>query len=364
MKRGVVVELDDDFVTLLTPDGQFLKATNKEGNYELGEEISFFPLLDKREEAATKAKRADRGSLFQHFSTRTARVGILSAVAIIFFITGFLPFFNNDEVYAYMSIDINPSFEVGVDNDLKVITLEPLNDEANDIMNSLKGWQEKPLNEIVQIIVEECKVDGYVYPGKEIIITTVMNETDVDIENELQDDLKKIRSAIEDEEMVVKTIESDQETREKAQEQGVSTGKYIELVEQKEETEEEVEDTTKSEATQAPAVPVVLEKKEPNIENEVKEAPSNQTVNNNSAQKEIKKETKEKLNEVKKKLKENGQKSHQNIIDNKKNNAKQTGNTKQEERKEIRNNRINDWKSLNDDPKDRDNGKKEQKPFQ
>lgn len=42
MKKGVVVDLDDDFVTLLTPDGQFLKASNKEGNYELGEEISFF----------------------------------------------------------------------------------------------------------------------------------------------------------------------------------------------------------------------------------------------------------------------------------------------------------------------------------
>ncbi|MFC0273536.1 anti-sigma factor domain-containing protein [Metabacillus herbersteinensis] len=43
MKRGVVVEENDDFVTLLTPDGQFLKTRNKKGEYVLGEEITFFP---------------------------------------------------------------------------------------------------------------------------------------------------------------------------------------------------------------------------------------------------------------------------------------------------------------------------------
>ena len=57
MKRGVVVEYNDDYVTLLTPDGQFIKAKNKEGNYEVGAEISFFPLMDEREEAVTRTTR-------------------------------------------------------------------------------------------------------------------------------------------------------------------------------------------------------------------------------------------------------------------------------------------------------------------
>src|SRR5687768_3162170 len=115
MKIGVVVEYNDDFVTLLTPDGQFLKANNKKGNYELGEEISFFPAMDEREEAATRTNRSKKRSFTDYFNFRSARVGALSFLAIIFFTISFLPFFNNDKVYAYMSIDINPSFEEGID---------------------------------------------------------------------------------------------------------------------------------------------------------------------------------------------------------------------------------------------------------
>ncbi|PMC35274.1 hypothetical protein CJ195_19555 [Bacillus sp. UMB0899] len=349
MKRGVVVELDDDFVTLLTPDGQFLRTLNKEGNYELGEEISFFPLADKREEAATRTKRAGNRILFNHLRTRTARIGALSAVAIIFFMISFLPFLNNDKVYAYMSIDINPSFEVSLDNHLKVISLVPLNDEANNIMDSLANWQEKPLNEIVQVIINECKSDGYVYPGKEIVITTVMNETDKKIEQQLEENLTKISSTVEEEEMIVKTMESDKETREKAQKQGVSTGKYLELVEQQVESKEK-DDSTQSDAT---LVPIVPEKKETNTNtsSQVKEQTNTKPVNNNSVQRELKSETKEKLDKAKQKIKENAQKNQHKRNENIQNNNKQTVRVKQEERKENRNERNREWNSK----KDRDN---------
>ena len=337
MKRGVVVELDDDFVTLLTPDGQFLKASNNEGNYELGEEISFFPLTDKREEAAARTIKTGNKTFFDHFRTRTARVGALSAVAIIFFMISFLPFFNNDKVYAYMSIDINPSFEVSLDNELKVISLIPLNEEAHSVINNLGDWQKKPLNEVVQTIVNQCKSDGYVYPGKEIVITTVMNEADKNIEDELQAGITEIRSTIEEEEMVVKTIESDLETRDKAQKQGVSTGKYIELVKQKDQ-EENIQDLNKETEL---LLPTVHEEKQ-----ETSSIPNNFEKESNKPDKivteaeGINPETKEKLNDAKEKLKENASKSNQDLQKNlsknlnKENNNGQITKQKQQERKE------------------------------
>lgn len=39
MRRGIIVEKNKKFVTLLTPDGQFLKAKNDRHSYEIGEEI-------------------------------------------------------------------------------------------------------------------------------------------------------------------------------------------------------------------------------------------------------------------------------------------------------------------------------------
>lgn len=360
MKRGVVVELDDDFVTLLTPDGQFLKASNNEGNYELGEEISFFPLADKREEAASRTKRATNKTFFDHFRTRTARVGALSAVAIIFFMISFLPFFNNDKVYAYMSIDINPSFEVSLDDELKVISLVPLNEEANSIINNLGDWKKKPLNEVVQIIVNECKLDGYVYPGKEIVITTVMNETDKNIEDALQEGITEISSTIEEEEMVVKTIESDLETRDKAQKQGVSTGKYIELVEQKKQ-EESIQAPNK-ETELLP--PTVQEKKQGTSSTPFNfEKESNKPDEIVTETEGITPETKGKLNEAKEKLKENASKSNQDFQkkqsknQNKENNNGQITKQKQQERKEGQKKTNNDLGNN----ANKDNGRKENK---
>ncbi len=372
MKRGVVVELDDDFVTLLTPDGQFLRASNKEGNYELGEEISFFPLADKREEAAARSTRVSDRTLFHYLRGRTARIGALSAVAIIFFMISFLPIFHNDRVYAYMSIDINPSFEVSLDNHLKVISIVPLNDEANNIMESLVDWKEMPLDEIVQIIIKECKSDGYVYPGKEILFTTVMNETDKEIEQDLKEDLSEISSKIEKDELVVKTINSDIDTRDKAQKQGVSTGKYIELVEKQEETKE-ADDATQSDITPAPIVPIVPEKKEINTNemNQSKEQKSTKPANNTTVQKEMNSVTKEKLNNAKQKIKENAQKTQQKRNENaqktqqkrnenKANNHKQNVKDKQEERQENRNDSKDKWQDRKDkweDKKDRNNNR-------
>ncbi|MGQ4666730.1 anti-sigma-I factor RsgI family protein [Metabacillus halosaccharovorans] len=363
MKKGVVVELDDDFVTLLTPDGQFLKASNKEGNYELGEEISFFPLADKREEAATRTKRASDHTFLKSIRTRTARVGALSAVAIIFFMISFLPLFNNDKVYAYMSIDINPSFEVSLDDHLKVISLVPLNDEANNIMKSLNDWEKKPINEIVQIIISECKSDGYVYPGKEIVITTVMNDTDKKIEKELHEGLTEISTVIEEEDMVVKTINSDKDTREKAQKQGVSTGKYIELVEQKEESKEteapeEADESAQSEVTPAPIVP---EKKGTSITSQVKEQQNTKPADNTTSVQKDKSEAKEKLTKAKEKLQENAHQIQQKRNENKQHNNQQAK-LNQEERKKERTESKRRWqekKDRYDDNDYRDDDRKE-----
>ncbi|MGM7720053.1 anti-sigma factor domain-containing protein [Metabacillus sp. Hm71] len=231
MKRGVVVEYNDDFVTLLTPDGQFLKASNKEGNYEIGEEISFFPLMDKREEAATRVSIMKQRNLLAYFQSRKVRIGTLSVLAIMLFMISFIPFFNQDKVYAYMSIDINPSFEMAIDDNLKVILLEPLNKEAEMLIDQLPEWENKHFQLVVDSIVAESKEKGYVYPGKEIVITTVIKNEDSKSNTKLSENIEEIRTSFEHKAIEVKAIESDIDTREKAQQQGISTGKYLELIE-------------------------------------------------------------------------------------------------------------------------------------
>jgi hypothetical protein len=304
MKRGVVVEYNDDFVTLLTPDGQFLKTNSKLGSYEIGEEITFFPLMDEREEAATRTSRIKQRSLIDLFNSRKVRVGALSVLAIMFFMISFLPSFNNDKVYAYMSIDINPSFEVGIDNQLNVISLVPLNEEAEKLIDKLPEWENKPFDKIVDTIVDESKVEGYVYPGKEILITTVINEEDKAIQNKLEAGIDEIRTSYEDEEMVVNTIESDNETREKAQNQGISTGKYLELKEKATAPKESVVEPAKKQEQS--------DNSSSNNKTNNEALTEDTNVNNQAVKEKLESETKVKLEDAKNKLKENSSISNSN----------------------------------------------------
>jgi hypothetical protein len=42
MKKGIVMEIDESCLTLLTPEGEFLHARRQNQPYAIGEEIHFF----------------------------------------------------------------------------------------------------------------------------------------------------------------------------------------------------------------------------------------------------------------------------------------------------------------------------------
>lgn len=301
MKKGVVVNYNDDFVTVLTPDGQFIKTNNGQGDYVIGNEISFFPLADEREEAATRLSQLTKVRKLTFLNSKKTRVGALSLIAIMFFMISFLPFFNNDKVYAYMSIDINPSFEVGIDDHLNVISLEPLNEEAEKIRVNLLDWRNKPFDEIIDAIVVQSKANGYVYPGKEIVITTVINDKDHKIQPELEENINNIQTSYENEQMIVQTIKTDRETREMANKQGISMGKYVKLKEKEKLKEKKVDDKNDEPIKDETPKPQT-EKKSENSNQQ--ETPDAVIKNSQSAKNKLTSDTKIKLNEAKNKARE------------------------------------------------------------
>ncbi len=83
MRRGIIVEKNRKFVTLLTPDGQFLKAKNDRRSYEIGEEIML----------PSESRMGRRASFFDFFKLRPFKMGIVMMTAIMLFILLFSPFF-------------------------------------------------------------------------------------------------------------------------------------------------------------------------------------------------------------------------------------------------------------------------------
>ncbi|MBM6618118.1 anti-sigma factor domain-containing protein [Bacillus suaedaesalsae] len=216
MKRGVILEIGNQYITLLTPEGEFLRSRKGKEHYEIGEEVDFFPV---NEYVPTKKS---------YFRLNKWRTGIASAVAAALLFFSIFNLYDGNEVYAYMTIDINPSIEAGVDKKLRVVSLEAFNSEGEEVVNNLEEWMNEPIDSVTQAIIQESKDSGYYKEGAEVLLTTVIvEEEDAPLAEELNENVQSIVESSKEEEVVITALNSTKEDREHALEQGISTGKYV-----------------------------------------------------------------------------------------------------------------------------------------
>ncbi len=132
MKKGIIMEMDDSYLTLLTPDGEFLRAHKQDIPYSVGEEIHFFPIMEQQ-----RNKLIDTYIGFLKLKS----VWMSMAVLLIFLGT-VVPVYQSNRAYAYVSIDVNPSIELGLNKDMKVVELTGYNEEGKKIVADF-GLEEK-----------------------------------------------------------------------------------------------------------------------------------------------------------------------------------------------------------------------------
>nr|WGD66995.1 anti-sigma factor domain-containing protein [Bacillus velezensis] len=256
MRRGIIVEKNKKFVTLLTPDGQFLKTKNDHRTCEIGEEIMF--------EGETRMGR--RASFFDFLKLRPFKLGVFTMTAIILFILILLPVFSDNKAYAYMTLDINPSIEMALNSKYEVIELTPLNHDAKQVISDIGDWKSSDFKEVISNIITDCSKHGYVKESKEILISTVYENTDDNtykkgVKKQLADMTEKYKGTYQ-----IQSLESDMETREKAKQEGMSTGSYIRRNEKKTEEKQSEKQTDGNETDQKDTETDADQSKQPDTE--------------------------------------------------------------------------------------------------
>ena len=86
---------------------------------------------------------------------------IISIILVVLVLLGGISFiiFNNSKVISTITLDINPSIELGLNKDYKVVKVTPLNEDAKDIVsNNLKN---KSLDEALKLITDNVVEKGY-----------------------------------------------------------------------------------------------------------------------------------------------------------------------------------------------------------
>jgi hypothetical protein len=212
VRKGIVMEVDERFLTLLTPEGEFLKARKQKQDYLIGQEIDFSPVNE-----VLKKK-----SLFYSLPGKAVAAAVF---AIMIATASFLPNFGSNDVYAYMSIDVNPSVELAVNDELEVIKLEAYNIEGEEIISKLNNWKNQDISIVTSQIINEIKIQGYFQNHDEVIISTVYEEkAQPEIAKQLEANIEELEEEIEKENLQLTVIQGTKEERKTAQEKGITTG--------------------------------------------------------------------------------------------------------------------------------------------
>jgi len=219
MRKGVILEINDLYLTLLTPEGEFLQARKLQQDYQVGEEIHFFP------EMSTDKRKKFNLSFLNSFKART----IALTAALMMVMTAFLPVYQSGQVYAYMSIDVNPSIELAVSDELKVLRLTGYNPEGKEIIEELDGWKKKDAAVVAEMILDKIEDKGFFNQEHDIVIATVHNgKVNKDVDRKLDEKISEIKKATQEENLELKVMQGTNEERKNAKKQGLTTGVYKE----------------------------------------------------------------------------------------------------------------------------------------
>ncbi|MFJ8266158.1 anti-sigma factor domain-containing protein [Peribacillus asahii] len=214
MKKGIVLSVTKRHITLLTPEGEFVRRNRDNGVYEIGDEVTIIPV-----ERTIK--------IFPISSKKIAVIGTFASACLLFFsIIAVQP---STHVSAYMTIDVNPSVEIGVDDDLDVIELKGLNDEGKRVVKELGVWENKELSTVTENIVAKTKELGYLKGStQKIVVSTTMVEKNKKVNQELNKEMQHMSQQWPVNRTKVQVIQATKEERNEAKRQGLSTGKYVE----------------------------------------------------------------------------------------------------------------------------------------
>lgn len=219
-QRGLVLELEKGLAVVLTPDGQYRRIAAGR-DWRLGQEIQF--------ESTVVALPRHR---------RVSPAWLVAAVVLLaLLVPGTLSlrsWLSQPALAAYVAVDINPSLELQVDADGKVLAAQAVNDDALQLLQelTLKGL---PLEQAVRAITEKAVAAGYLSESNDnmLLITVTPRSAGAAVPQAVQEQVTASRQAAtallsqKGLKNDVEALTAPAEVRDVARRQGLPTGKLV-----------------------------------------------------------------------------------------------------------------------------------------
>ena len=205
--KAVILEIRKGQAAVLGENGIVVRIDNK--NYSVGDTVYI------------KKKRSHR------FRTQVMRAGSVAAAAVVAFSIGGMYHYTTIQACSYVTLDINPSFEYVLNWQNKVLSVEALNEDAEEYVSQLQpDVKRKSLSEALEItkglLTEENILEG----TEDYVLVNVSCDSE-ERKAFLTDEAEDFFGAAKEVTLVV--TEATMEERETARDLGISTGKYKEM---------------------------------------------------------------------------------------------------------------------------------------
>ncbi len=233
LKKGMVIKLKNKYAIVATDDSEFLRIKNKPGMH-VGQKLYF------EEEDCIKVTRPVQ-TMQTRRNHRLSGSMVALAACIMLIVMLVKPFgVGSIPAYAVVTLDINPSFELTIDENYKVLAIRGVNQDSINIVD--EGLRGMSLDNAIREMILDVEAAGVKITDKSgILVSTVVLDQVSDkraykkVEKEIIEGLDEAFEAVPAlEEAKVVFIEATEKELEKASDENLSVGKY-KLIEMSEE---------------------------------------------------------------------------------------------------------------------------------
>jgi hypothetical protein len=139
----------------------------------------------------------------------------------------------NKAVAAYVSFDINPSFEAGLNRELHIVSIHPMNKDGSKLLNQVKDYKNLSLDEFTRKVATALDKDGYFNQQPHIVVSVTLTpnfsgKTAKPLETKISKGLDPIHETpdFKNNKGVLQVIKTSMKTHDQAKKLGFTAGKY------------------------------------------------------------------------------------------------------------------------------------------
>ncbi|MDQ0338245.1 hypothetical protein J2S00_001029 [Caldalkalibacillus uzonensis] len=160
MAKGIVLEIKETEAIVMTNEGTFHAIRKrKEERIQIGDEVEL-----------PASEMVDR-PIKRRFHIPTIA---LVASCLILFLTliGYMALGPDHTAVAYVHLDLNPSVEMSVNKSMEVLTLKGLNPEGQRLVEYMEDWSHRSLHNVIVNMLIMAQDQGYLQDVTDVLVTT------------------------------------------------------------------------------------------------------------------------------------------------------------------------------------------------